>query len=324
MTENVAPTLSRRAPAGEPAPRPRPGLFAVLTFLLALPALPQCNFTPVFSDQFRSSILDLAIDGNDLWAATSYGVALYDRSVDPPRLVAAVAVPGTTHLLRLGNGVAYAGSGNSLAVLRKNGRALQLIRTVDAGAPVNDIAVTTLALFVATRNGLAQYTLDGSTLYVARGDSTVDVFTISPIVQHTGTIVAPSSVTAIHAHDGIVFASTAVQTYIFVAGNNVGSIPFSMTSLAPLAGDVSFAGSTDRTLRAIDFTIPGSPITLFRDDLPPSGGTINRVTSVATSGGRAYVGAGDIGIVDYDVSAFTAPFPMRSTAFAGATSIVSL
>ena len=36
------------------------------------------------------------------------------------------------------------------------------------------------------------------------------------------------------------------------------------------------------------------------------------------------MGAGDIGIVDYDVSAFTAPFPMRSTAFAGATSIVSL
>ena len=150
------------------------------------------------------------------------------------------------------------------------------------------------------------------------------MFTISPIVQHSGTIVAPSSVTAIHAHNGIVFASTAVQTYILVGGNNIGSIPFSMTTLAPLAGDVSFAGSTDRTLRAIDFTIPGSPITLFRDDLPPSGGTINRVTSVATSGGRAYVGAGDIGIVDYDVSAFTAPFPMRSIAFAGATSIVSL
>src|SRR5256712_6460114 len=192
----------------------RARVLAVLSFLLALPALPQCNFTPVFSDQFRSSILDLAIDGNDLWAATSYGVALYDRSVDPPRLVAAVAVRGATRLLRLGNGLAYAGSGNSLAVLRKNGRALQLIRTVDAGAPVNDIAVTTLALFVATRNGLAQYsltdptnpstpiqitqtaatslTLDGSTLYAARGDSTVDVFTTSPIVQHTGTIMAPS------------------------------------------------------------------------------------------------------------------------------------
>src|SRR5207253_2663694 len=122
-----------------------------------------CNIAPVLSDQFRSSILDLAVDGNDLWAATSYGVAVYDRSVDPPRLVAAVAVPGTTHLLRLGNGVAYAGSGNSLAVLLKNGRALQLIRTVDAGAPVNDIAVTTLALFVATRNGLAQYGLTDPT-----------------------------------------------------------------------------------------------------------------------------------------------------------------
>ena len=69
-----------------------------------------CNIAPVLSDQFRSSIVDLAVDGNDLWAATSYGVAVYDRSVDPPRLVASLPVPGNTRLVRLGNGVAYAGS----------------------------------------------------------------------------------------------------------------------------------------------------------------------------------------------------------------------
>src|SRR5438876_1529242 len=134
-------------------------VLAVLTFLLPFPALPQCNLSVVLSDQFRSSILDLAIDGNDLWAATSYGVSLYDRSVDPPRLVASIPVPGTTRFLRLGNGLAYAGSGNNIAVVRKSGRSLQLIRTVDAGAQVNDLVVTVLALFVGTRNGIAQYSL---------------------------------------------------------------------------------------------------------------------------------------------------------------------
>ena len=137
----------------------RARVLAVLSILIAAPALPQCNFTSVLSDPFRSTILDITADGNDLWAATSYGVSLYDRSIDPPRLAASVAIPGATRLIRLGNGVGYAGSGSTIAVVRKNGRALQLIRTVDAGAPVNDLVVTTLALFVATRNGIAQFDL---------------------------------------------------------------------------------------------------------------------------------------------------------------------
>src|SRR5712692_8026737 len=121
----------------------RARVLAFLSILIATPAFPQCNVSPVLSGQFRSSILDLAVDGNDLWAATSYGLSLYDRSVDPPRLVATLPVPGTTRFVRLGNGLAYAGSGNAIAIVRKSGHALQLIRTVDAGAPVNDLMVTT-------------------------------------------------------------------------------------------------------------------------------------------------------------------------------------
>src|ERR1043166_9270201 len=180
-------------------------LAVVIGLLLASPLLPQCNFTPVLSDPFRSSILDLAIDGNDLWAATGYGIALYDRSVDPPRLSSLIAIPGTTRDVRLANGLAYAASGNAIAVVRKNGRSLQLIRTVDAGAQVNDIVVTPLSLFAATNNGIVQYALTdptnpnmpaqltqtaatslalaGSTLYAAEGDTTVEVFSISPFVQ---------------------------------------------------------------------------------------------------------------------------------------------
>ena len=322
----------------------RAWVLAVLIAVLASPLLPQCSFTPVFSDPFRSSILDLAIDGSDLWAATAYGLALYDRSVDPPRLSSSIAIPGTTRVVRLGNGLAYAASGNAIAVVRKSGHSLQLLRTVDAGAQVNDIVVTPLSLFVATTNGLFQYNandltvtpvqltqtaamslaLDGANLYVAEGDTTVEVFSISPFVQHAIPIAAPSNVTSIHANNGKLFLSTAVRTYVFVSGNNVGTVPFSMTSLAPLSGDVVLTGSNDRTLRAIDFTAAGSPVEIWRSDLPPSGGTINRVTSIAAAGGRAYAGAGDIGIADFDVSNFTAPFAMRHIAFPGASSVVSL
>jgi len=143
-------------------------------------------------------------------------------------------------------------------------------------------------------------------------------------VQRTGSITAPANATSVHANNGKLFVATAVQTYVFVGGNNVGSVPFTMTSLAALAGDVVFAGSNDRTLRAIDFTAAGSPIEMFRSDLPPSGGTINRVTSIAVAGSRIYAGAGDIGIADFDITAFTSPFAMRHIAFPGASSVFSL
>jgi len=265
-------------------------VLAVLLIVLASPIFPQCNFTPVLSDPFRSSILDLAIDGNDLWAATSYGLALFDRSVDPPRLTATLAVPGTTRVIRLGNSLVYAGSGNSIAVVRKNGRALQLVRMVDAGAPVNDLLVTTLAIFVATKNGVAQYSLVdptnpaspvavsnaatsslalmGSTLYAAES-SRVSLFTISPTVQPSGAISPPTTVTAVHANNGKVFISTPIDTHVFIGLTEAGSVPFSLISIAPISGDAVFAASTDRTLRAINFTAPGTPIDLFRDDLPP-------------------------------------------------------
>ncbi|HYS55782.1 MAG TPA: hypothetical protein VER58_18635 [Thermoanaerobaculia bacterium] len=327
------------------------GVLAVLAVVVATPPNPPpCNIAPVLSDQFRSSILDLAVDGNDLWAATSYGVALYDRAVDPPRLVASLPLPGTTRLIRLGNGVAYAGSGNTIAVIRKSGRSLQLLRTVDAGAPVNDILFTTLSLYVATRNGITLYSVAdpsnpavlttffpnavtslamiGSTLYAVDGDTSVEVFSASPVIQRLGAIATPSNATAVHAQNGKLYVSSAIDTTVFVgsgtAMNNVGSVPFSTTSLAPVAGDALFMSSTDRTVRAMDFSTPGTPIDLFRDEVPVSSGTINRVIAIVTAGNRMYAGSGDSGIVTYDISNFSSPFTMRGSLFANASSVVSI
>ena len=330
------------------------GVLAVLTVVVATPpAPPVCNITPGVSYQFRSSILDLAVDGNDLWAATSYGVSLYDRTVDPPRLVASTPVGGATRLIRLGNGLAYAASGSSIAVIRKNGRSLQLVRTVDVGAPINDMVFTTLALYVATRNGISQYdlidpsaprlattvfqtsqtgvtslALIGSNLYAADGDTSVEVFSISPTVQRLGALTNGSNATGLEAQNGKLYVSSIINTSVFVgsgtAMNNVATLPFSTSSLAPIANDALFVSSTDRVVRAIDFTTPGAPIDLFRDEAPASSGTINRVSALVTAGNRLYGAAGDAGIVVYDISNFTSPFPMRGAAFPNTSSVVSV
>lgn len=327
---------------------------AVLTTILtAASLLAQCNFTPVASDQFRSSVLDLAVDGNDLWAATSYGIALYDRSVTPPRLMTSVAIPGTTRLVRVSNGVAYVGSGNALVIVRKNGRALQVVRSIDIGAPINDMVLTTLSLYIATRNGIAQYDLldptnptktsstfqtsqqgvsslalmeASSMLFAADGDASVEIFniTIPTAPQRTGMIDAPPTAIAVHTNNNRLYVSSPVKTTIFQGQTNVGEIAGSMTSFARISGEVAFVAAADRTLRGIDMTLPGTPIDIFREELPPTSGTMNRVFAVAAAPGRLYVGAGDIGLVTYDITGFSDPFPMRGYQLSDASSVVSL
>src|SRR5476649_286718 len=79
------------------------------TFLLAVSASAQCDYRAQFSGEYRASIFDIAIDNNDLWTASGYGVQLFDAAVDPPRLIATAGVPGVTRVIRESNGVAYAG-----------------------------------------------------------------------------------------------------------------------------------------------------------------------------------------------------------------------
>ncbi|MGH9423388.1 MAG: hypothetical protein ACRD3J_25670, partial [Thermoanaerobaculia bacterium] len=202
---------------------------AISILFLAVSAFPQCNLTQVASIPFRASYLDISIDGNDLWAATSYGLSLYDRSVDPPVLVASLPLPGITRTVRASNGLAYAGSGSTIFVVRKNGRSLQLVRGVDAGATINDLLLTTLDLYVATINGLTQWdlldpttpsktsavfttsstnvrslALNGSILFTADGDSSVESFNISvhSIPNAAGTISTLPFSTAVTAAAG--------------------------------------------------------------------------------------------------------------------------
>lgn len=325
---------------------------AAASLLFAVPSFPQCKYSPARSAPFRASALDLAIEGNDLWVATSYGVALYDRSVDPPQFTARYAVAGLTRVVRARNEIAYAGSGTTIAVVRKTG----VVTTVEAGGLVNDMLLAGDFLYVATSNGLVQFSLlnptapvktsatfttsrptvsslavINSNLFVADGDVSIESFSITngatPIP--VGSVTAPGGVSTVRANNGQLYASAgAFSTYVFSAASgtftHVGTASFGMMSMAPANGDIVYTGGNDRRLRAVDFTLAGSPVELFRDDLSPTPGTVNRITALATAGNRLYAAAGDMGLLTYDTTSFAAPFPVKGYPAGGSSSVVSL
>ncbi len=327
----------------------------LLSLLLAVDAIAQCNFSPVFSGELRASALDLFLDGNDLWVATSYGIALYDHGVDPPALVASIPVPGVTRVVRAANGTAYVGSGSSIYVVRKSGKTLQNVRGVDAGATVNDIVFTTTDLYVATANGLAQYdlldpttpkkttaslatssptvtslTTIGSTLYAADNDSTIEVFSFSipTLVQKIGTINSLARPTSVKTSDNRLYVSDGQQTEIFAGTganmSHLSTLSFGSTSLATISGDLVAAAGNDRRLRVFDLTLAGQPVELFRDELAATAGSINRITGLWTTTGRLFVAAGDLGLLTFDSTVFNAAFPVRAYPTGPTTSVFSL
>ncbi|HSP16996.1 MAG TPA: hypothetical protein VLV78_19775 [Thermoanaerobaculia bacterium] len=321
------------------------------TFLITATAFAQCDYKPQFSAPFRASILDLSIDNNDLWAATGYGVQLFDRSTDPPRLVASIGIPGLTSVVRASNGTAYAGGTNGVAVVRRTGSTLQIARVIPLGA-VSDLLLRPTALFAATATGVVEIdpltfepslatfptsnpgasalAAAGSLLYVADGDGTVEVFSIavpnSP--QKSGTIATLARASALEVAGSRLYVSDGLRTEVFngagSALTSLGTFPYPGRSLADMGSNIVFVAGADRQLRAIDATLPLNYIELFDAELIPSAGTINRVTALQTAGGRLYVGGGDTGLTTYDVSGFHAPFPLRSFGIGAASSVVAL
>ena len=328
---------------------------AVLSLLLlsSWPAFGQCSFSRTYGAAYRASYLDLAVDGGDLWAATSYGVQLYERAFDPPQLVASLALPGVTRIVRpVGGGTAYVGSGSDIVVVRRpatsNGRALEVVRSVDAGGTVNDLLLYGTYLFAATSNGIAQFQLfdpmnptktaatfatssanvtslavRDTILYAADGDSSVERFTLSqpatPAAVNAFTSL-PRSV-SVKSSNGRLYISNGNVTEVFLGDTSAATIPFGTTSFAQITGDEVYVAGDDRRFHALDLTVPGNPVELFESELSPTGGTINRVMALQTFGGRVYVAAGDLGLVTYNSISFGRPYPVRGYS-GNATSVI--
>jgi hypothetical protein len=311
-------------------------LFSSILFLS--PAFPQCTYQLQASWQFRASYLDLAIDGSDLWGATGYGVHLFDRSVDPPRFLAAVAVPGLTRVIRARDGVAYAGSGSSVHVIRRAGTRLDIARSLDLGASINDLLLHNATLVVATASGIVPIDIarplepailptqlpgrsiqslarSEAALFAGDGDTSVEVLSLSasavlpPIISLSRGISVKVIGSRLYVSDG---QQTDAFTLTGVTAVRLGTIPFGTTSLAAGGANVIFAAGNDRRLRALDISAIEAPIDLFTVDVPVTLGTINRVGAMQTAGSRLYIGGGDSGLLVYDLSSFLAPYPVRN------------
>ena len=322
--------------------RGRVAAVPLLSLLLVFPLLADCNFTLGYSGQFRATVFDVAVDGNYLWTATGYGVQLLEASATGPRILDAVPLPGSTRVISAnGNGLAYAGSGAKLIVLRRNGSQIEVVRTIDAPGVINEILITS-HLFVATRSGIADYDLldptnpsrtsavlttsrpnvtslaiAGNTLYAADGDTTVEIFNVSipSIPQRTGALDALPRAGAVHASsDGYLLVSDDVgqNTDIFSGTSRLARVPYGSTSFAGTTTGALFVAGGDRTLRAIDLSDVNRVAELFERQLAPTGGTSNDIFDLVRSGNTLYVAAGDLGLLTFDVSTLAPPFPLVS------------
>src|SRR5207302_6929861 len=266
--------------------------------------------------------------------------------------------PGITRAVRVANGIAYAGSGSTLFVVRKNGRALQLVRGIDAGATINDLLLTSLDLYAATSNGLSQYdlldpanpsktpsifvtsranvqslALSNSILFAADGDTSVESFNIAvpSIPTGVGAIASLTGANAVAVSAGRLYVSDGQQTDIFTnidsGGGNAAKLAtdsFGGAAITAISSTAIFAAGADRQLRAFDLSSAATPVELWRVQLNPSGGNVNRIGHIAATSTRLYVAGGDLGLLTYDTTTFHSPFALRSYASSPATSVFSL
>lgn len=316
-------------------------LFSLSSFLFSLTASAQCTWTPRVSVPFRTTAFDVSVDGPLLWLATGYGVQILQN--DGTRVAASLPLPGLTRVVRAdGQGHAYAGSGSRVYVLRGNANGATVVRSVDAGAAVNDILITGSYLFVATANGLAHFDIidpanpirttavlpttspnvtslaaSGTRLYAADGDTTLEVFTISipSVPQRTGELSTLRAASVHAAPDGTLYVSDAVglNTDVFApnATTRTTRLPAGTNAFAASSGsNVHFTAGNDRTIRAIDFSSTATVQERFELQLAPTAGTDNVIHAMARSGNKLYVAAGDIGLAVLDTGALAPPYPL--------------
>ncbi|MBI2214514.1 MAG: hypothetical protein HYU52_12780 [Acidobacteria bacterium] len=331
----------------------RTPLIALLSFLVSLPALSQCVWTPVFDGAYRATALDAAVDGNDLWVATSWGLELYDASFDPPYPITTIPLGGTTSAVAAAGGKVYVGSGAKFLVMSKSGGSIVTIGSTSLGGTVSDLLVLGPYVFAATSGGVAQIdvavadnpalvrtlsttnigarslALLGATLYATDGDSTVEAYNVQlpSAPQKLGTFNSLTPSLWVSEASGRLYVSDGQRTEVFIGSGAL------MTRVATLAaganaavagtGSVVYLVGDDRILRAYEVSQSGTA-KLFAGKSTPLGGTVNRYLELLALNGRLHGAAGDAGLASFDARGFTAPFVLRGHALGQMSSAVSL
>lgn len=324
---------------------------ALLLLNAAAPLAAQCDLHTAWSGVTRTTALAAAVAGDDLWVSTSYGVTLFDRTTTPPSPVASLAVDGITAGIAATSSHLYAASGSRIVVIAK-GKALQQVGSVEVGSAVHDLHLAAPYLYAATGSGLVQLDLFvpaapvvaqrlqtsagsalsiarlDSSLYVADGDGSVDVFSIQvpSLPQRVGSFDALARTTAVHGSGSLLLVSDGVQSIVVSASGAsatpLATLPWGASSFFASSG-ISFMAGASRVLRGVDLSNLSSPAIVFEQELPATAGTVNRIESLTGAPGMLFAAAGDLGLAAFDLSGFAAPYPLRSYAFGPASSIVA-
>ena len=332
----------------------RTPLLTLLLLTAVFPAYPQCTLAPVYDGAYRGTALDTALDGDDLWVATSWGLALYAAAFDPPRPVTTIVLPGTTSSVTTSSGNVYVGSGSKVYVVRNEGGEPVVIGSVAAGGTVSDLLVVSSYVFAATSVGVVQIdvivpdrpatvrTLSttnghalslaqmGGTMYASDGDSTVEIYNIQvpSIPQKIGTLNSLLRSLWVSEASGLLFVSDGQQTEVFggsgVQVSRISTLAAGGNGVLAGSGSVVWLAGDDRILRAFEVTTTTSPAKLFASTTAPLGGTVNRFLELTGRDGRIYGAAGDADLSSFDTRGFIAPYPLRGYAFGQASSAISL
>lgn len=318
-------------------------LFLLLT---SSPLFADCNWTPRYSGQFRATVFDVAADGEGfVWLATGYGLQILQPVAGHGyAIVATLPIPGATRAIELNGTLAYVGSGSRLYVVRRDGRKLTIVSSVDTGGTVNDILQVTSYLFVATSNGIAHYFLfdathperstivlftsrpnvtslaiSGTTVWAADGDSTVERFVGANTTLPQGTtpvdsLARASSVHAMPNGNVIVSDELGQNSDVFGQGTTtrLGRIPYGTNAYAALTTDSFFGAGPQRTFHAVDATSLTRVAEIYAQQLQTLGGTNNRIFAMTRSGNTLLVAAGDMGLYAYDITGLAPPRPLVS------------
>ena len=336
----------------------RPLLVFALVFFSAVQINAQCTPQHVWGGPFRHAALDVFADQNNLWVATSYGVALYDitpTSGAAPRGITSIALPDTTIRVRSLNQNAWAASGDTIYALRHDAGRLSIIGSLDLNVTINDLIAVQPYLYAATSGGLAIIDVSipstpllvnsltvskapalslarfENTIYVADGDSSVDMFTVQVpnFPQRLGDFTAFPQNSSVRVSGTNIYVSDGQQTQVFAAGSNpatkIGTTSSVGTSaLFPLSSSIVYAAGRNRVLRVLDFSAPSQPVVLYENEIPTTRGTINRIEAITGTANRIFVAAGDAGLISYDVTSFKSPFPLRANLIGSVGSVVVL
>lgn len=321
---------------------------AVLLSLLIPSSLQaQCNLQLRTSDNFRKTAWDAAADGTLVWVATGYGIDLHDGS---GRIIDTLALPGETKVVVVRDSVGFVGSGSTIYVVQQLERSLRFVKSVDAGAEINDL-LTTTHLFAATSNGIRQFTLhnpfdpqptnaamtttspdvtslavENGSLLAADGDTSIDIFSLAipSLPQRTGAIETTTPMTSVHVANNFTFASDRLGrvTEVFAGSSKVATLPFGSNAFAAV-GPLVIAGGIDRTLRAVDVSLVTRVARRGEWHLPPTDGTNTAIQSVALADGKVFVAAGDAGLTILGDESFAAPYPVVSYADGAASGVAA-